>query len=159
MLWHEDKEKIFALAGDVGALSGGLGGAPRLQPLRVGKERICCWFPWGSGYGVSQKPRPAKLLPKVFCLLCLLWIVTHLFLFTPLFQQKEGQERKELCNTIWAVSKCLVLILTAPLGTETMFKRPFYSTRHSALQKKKSFVVLERKMRVAVSCTDPISSR
>lgn len=42
MLWHKDKEKIFALAGDVGALSGGLGGAPRLQPLRVGKERICC---------------------------------------------------------------------------------------------------------------------
>lgn len=109
--------------------------------------------------GSAKSPGQPSFCPNFFCLLCLLWIITHLFLFTPLFQQKEGQERKELCNTIWAVSKCLVLILTAPLGTETMFKRPFYSTRHSALQKKKSFVVLERKMRVAVSCTDPISSR
>lgn len=109
--------------------------------------------------GSAKSPDQPSFCPNFFCLLCLLWIITHLFLFTPLFQQKEGQERKELCNTIWAVSKCLVLIVTAPLGTETMFKCPFYSTRHSALQKKKSFVVLERKMRVAVSCTDPISSR
>lgn len=95
MLWHEDKEKIFALAGDVGALSGGLGGAPRLQPLRVGKERICCWFPWGSGYGVSQKPRPAKFLPKFF--LPALFALDHysfISFYTPLpAEGRAGTER------------------------------------------------------------------
>ena len=35
-----------------------------------------------------------------------------------------------------------VLILTAPLGKETTFKCPFYSTMHSALLKKKSLIVL-----------------
>lgn len=160
MLWHEDKEKIFALAGDVGALSRGLGAGTQAAAPAGGKGEDLLLVPLGQWlWGQPKAPASQVSAQIFFCLLCLLWIITHLFLFTPLFQQKEGQERKELCNTIWAVSKCLVLILTAPLGTETMFKRPFYSTRHSALQKKKSFVVLERKMRVAVSCTDPISSR
>lgn len=63
MPWNERREKVFTWLETWELYPGVSELAPRLQPLQVGRERVCCSFPWGSGYGVSRKPRPAELLP------------------------------------------------------------------------------------------------
>lgn len=73
MLWREDKENIFALAGDVGALSRGLGAGTQAAAPAGGKGEDLLLVPlgqwlWGQLKAPASQASAQNFLPALFAL-------------------------------------------------------------------------------------------
>lgn len=159
MLWREDKENIFALAGDVGALSRGLGAGTQAAAPAGGKGEDLLLVPlgqwlWGQLKAPASQASAQNFLPALFAL-------DH-YSFISFYTHLPAEGRAGTERALQHHLGSLKMPRAHPhstFGNRDNVQTPVLQHQALSTAEKEILCGAGEKIRMDVSCTDPISSR